>query len=231
MAGVTKDMTGQSFGSLTAIRISHRKNDGTAYWLYRCTCGKEHVARGNVVSHQARKGDPELPSCGCVELKRKTRHGYRKVKDTHPAYRAQQGMVNRCYNPNTPGFEWYGGAGVTVCDEWKNDPEAFVNWALEHGWAPGLHIDKDILCDALGIYPHVYAPHTCQWVSAKRNVGYATNRDNYGSHPNVKLSHEAVSEILEKYSTGSFSQSELARQYHVNPSTVGRLVHIALGQE
>lgn len=228
----TKDITGQRFGSLVAVRFSHVKNR-MAYWEYQCDCGKLHVARGNTVAYQANKrfaDDPELPSCGCVELARKTRHGYRKAKDTHPAYRTYRGMLDRCYNPSASSYQWYGAKGVTVCDEWKDNPKAFVDWAVANGWQPGLHIDKDILCNEKGIHPHVYSPDTCQWVTAKVNVGYATNRDNYGKHPNVRLSHDEVAEILGRwFSDEEIQQKELAAEYGVTPSTVKRLIDIAQG--
>lgn len=227
----TKDITGQRFGSLTAVRFSHVRNR-MAYWEYECDCGQLHTARGNTIAHQAKHyaDDPQLPSCGCVELARKTRHGYRKAKDTHPAYRAYRGMMSRCYDPGCSGYQWYGAQGVTVCGEWKDNPKAFVDWAVANGWQPGLHIDKDILCDEKGIHPHIYSPDTCQWVSAKVNVGYATNRDNYGKHPNVCLSHDAVAEILGRwFSDEEITQKDLATEYGVTPSTVKRLIDIAQG--
>lgn len=225
----SKDITGQQFGSLTAIRFSHLGPNRTAYWEYQCKCGNSHVARANTVSHQTKtKNDPELPSCGCVELARKTKHGYRKAKDTHPAYKAYRAMMDRCYNPNTYGYKWYGAVGVTVADVWKNDPKVFVEWAIQSGWKPGLHIDKDILCEEKGIFPHIYGPETCQWVTAKVNVGFATNRDNYGEHPNIKLSHYEVAELLDTYFSGECEiQKELALRYGVTASTVRRLIDLA----
>lgn len=222
------DLTGQTFGSLIALNLSHIGRNNTAYWLYQCRCGKQHIARGNTIKHQAKKGDLELPSCGCIELKRKTKHGFRKVLNTHRAYAAYVGMMQRCYDPNNEGYGWYGAIGVTVCSEWKNNPEAFVDWSISHGWEKGLHIDKDILCKQLGISPHVYSPATCQWVSAKVNVGFATNRDNFGKHPNVKLSHAEVAEILHLYfSSQVTSQSELARMFNVTPSSIARLIRLS----
>lgn len=225
-----KDITGQQFGSLKALRFSHVKNR-MAYWEYQCKCGEIHIARANTVTYMAKKAgeDTELPSCGCVELARKTKHGFRKAKDTHPAYRAYRSMMSRCYNSNDPGYEWYGAVGVTVCDEWRGNPKAFVEWALSSGWAPSLHIDKDILCKEKGIFPHVYSPETCQWVTAKENVGFATNRDNFGSHPNIKLSHEDVAEILGLYFSGKVTRyTELAEMYGVSsPSTIQRLINLA----
>jgi len=225
----SKDITGQQFGSLTAVKLLYSGKNGT-YWEYRCVCGNSHKARGNTVAYVAKKGDPELPSCGCVERARKTKHGFRAVKDTHPAYRAYRGMMTRCYNSNSPEYKWYGAKGVTVCGAWKNNPEAFVQWALQNGWAKGKHIDKDILCTQLGISPHIYSPDTCQWVSAKTNVGFATNRDNYGKHPNIKLSHKEVAEIKRKYAAGEANGVQLAQEFRLkSPSSVYRL--LKQGQE
>ena len=105
-------------------------------------------------------------------------------------------------------------------------------WEYQCGWEPNTHIDKDILSDKLGIHPHVYGPKTCQWVSAKVNVGYATNRDNFGKHPNVRLSHKQVEEILNYYFSGEITnKSELARMYGVHCSSIRRLIRIAEGAE
>ena len=226
-----KDISGQKFGSLTANNFVEVKNR-MAHWNYQCVCGKTHTARANTVSYQHKKYEatsPDLPSCGCKELARKTKHGYRKANDTHPAYKAYRGMVNRCYNPNTPTYKWYGAVGVSICEEWKDKPEAFVNWAISNGWKPGLHIDKDILCKEKGIFPHVYSPETCQWITAKEIVSFATNRDNFGSHPNVKLSNEDVAELLGKYFAGGVTQTALAEEYGVTSCSISRLVNIAKG--
>lgn len=226
-----KDIAGQRFGSLVAVEYSHTKNR-MAFWKYKCDCGKEHIARANTVTHVAKKkNDPQLPSCGCVELVRKTKHGYRKAKDTHPAYRAYRGMMDRCYNPNSAGYQWYGAVGVTVSDEWKDNPQAFVEWSIQNGWKPGFHIDKDILCEEKGITPHIYSPETCQWVSAKTNIAFATNRDNYGKHPNIKLSHLEVADLLNTYFSGKVTSfKDLAAIYGLkSSSSVIRLVQAAQG--
>lgn len=229
MTGNYKDISGQQFGSLTAVRIAFTRNR-MAYWVYQCACGKEHIARANTVTYVAKRAsNPQLPSCGCMELALKTKHGFRKAKDTHPAYKAYRGMMSRCYNPNDPGYIWYGAQGVTVCPEWYNNPAAFVEWAIANNWQPGLHIDKDILCREQGVNPHVYSPTTCQWVSAQVNVSAATNRDNFGKHPNVRLSHQDVAEIERLYFSGEITnQSELARQFGLkSPSSINRLIALA----
>lgn len=225
-----KDITGQRFGSLVAKHYSHSNDKNLAFWVYQCDCGKEHTARSNTITHQAKNQKaPNLPSCGCVELANKTRHGFRKASDTHPAYRAYRGMMSRCYNPNDQGYQWYGAVGVTVCEAWKDKPEVFVEWAIANGWQKGMHIDKDIKCREQGIFPHVYSPETCQWTSAKTNVAAATNRDNYGKHPNVRLSHDEVAEIERLYFSGEeTNMAELARQFGLKScGSVRRLIRIA----
>lgn len=221
----SKDLTGQTFGSLTAIKPTKQVRT-SYYWQFLCRCGNLHEARGNTVTYIAKKGDKLLPSCGCEELKRKTKHGYRKATNTHPTYRTYRGMLDRCYNPKSTSYQWYGALGVTVCEEWLENPKAFIEWSLENGWEKYLHIDKDILCKEKGINPPIYSPDTCKWVTAKKNVGFATNRTNYGSHPNVRLSQSEVDEILERYNQEDISQSELGRQYGVTSSSISRLVRL-----
>lgn len=223
------DISGQVFGSLTATKIHHVANR-MAFWEYQCNCGNTHIARANTVKYVAnRKNDPELPSCGCVELARKTKHGYRKAKDTHPAYKAYRAMMTRCYDINSEGYQWYGAIGVTVCSEWKDNPKAFVEWSINNGWAKGLHIDKDILCKAKGITPHIYSPDTCQWVKPQVNVSAATNRTNYGKHPNVRLSQDQVDEIIRLRKSGEVTDTkQLAQMFGLkSTSSIYRLLKLA----
>lgn len=71
-------------------------------------------------------------------------------------------MKDRCFNPRCKAFENYGGRGITVCDEWVNDPDSFVEWALSHGYEDDLAIDR---IDNDGNYE----PINCRWVTAAEN--------------------------------------------------------------
>ena len=143
------------------------------------------------------------------------------------AYDTWKDLIRRCYSEkHQKKLPTY--IGVTVCDEWKDNPEAFVKWSLDNGWQKGLHIDKDILSEAKNIHPHVYSPETCQWVTPKKNVGFATNRDNYGKHPNVRLSHEEVAEIIRLYMSGEVTdRTTLMEMFNLkSTSSISRLIKL-----
>lgn len=69
-------------------------------------------------------------------------------------------MKSRCYNKNNDAYNYYGGRGVKVCDEWLNDPNIFYKWALENGYSNELTLDR---IDVNGNYE----PCNCRWVSRK----------------------------------------------------------------
>jgi hypothetical protein len=69
-------------------------------------------------------------------------------------------MKNRCNNPNTWAYDFYGANGVTVCDDWNDDPKAFYDWAVSHGYADNLTLDR--IDGTKG-----YFPENCRWVDRK----------------------------------------------------------------
>lgn len=45
----------------------------------------------------------------------------------NPAYTLWHGIHSRCYNPNSIGYCYYGGRGIVMADEWKNDFSRFIH--------------------------------------------------------------------------------------------------------
>jgi hypothetical protein len=79
-------------------------------------------------------------------------------------------MKTRCTNPNAPVFQNYGARGITVCDEWFNNYEAFRDWAMANGYADDLEIDRRE-------NDGNYEPGNCRWVT--RIVQQRNSRNNH----------------------------------------------------
>jgi hypothetical protein len=136
--------------------------DGKRMIRGKCDCGKEKFFFWqNVKSGKAK-------SCGCLPIEKHTIHGLHK----HPLYSVWEGMVHRCYNKNGKKYHRYGGRGVIMCREWKNDFMSFYNWAIDK-WKPGLSLDKDKLAPTkLGV---IYCPEFCCFMTRKENTMYRSN--------------------------------------------------------
>lgn len=57
-----------------------------------------------------------------------------------------------------------------MCDEWKNNPQSFIDWCIENGWNNSLVVDKDIKCRELNISPTIYSPKTITFITTQQNA-------------------------------------------------------------
>ena len=200
------DLTGRRFGRLVVLARSHSQG-GDVFWVCECDCGSVKTISG----HSLRRG--RTKSCGCLhneiataqlmnmpeENRHKldtTTHGLRHTR----LYGVWLDMKNRCYNPNTKAYPYYGGRGIRVCDEWKADFVTFYAWAIENGYDENAK-RGDCTLDRIDV-DKGYCPENCRWVSL---TVQANNKRN-----NVFVEYEGEKRTA----------SEWADIFGLNPSTV-----------
>ncbi len=149
------------FGRITIIALP-QKVDGYKGKVvqYRCDCGTiKYANKFDIVSGK-------VTSCGCAKtekiIQRSTKHGKAKRNCKSRLYQTWQDMKKRCYIESTTGYENYGGRGITICDEWRQDFVVFESWAIAHGYTDKLAIDR---IDVNGNYE----PDNCRFVDKKSN--------------------------------------------------------------
>ena len=140
-----EDLTGKRFGRLVVLEFVPNDKSGS-FWKCMCDCGNIHTVYGSDLKNGHTK------SCGCINLK----HGLTNTK----LFSVWHGFKSRCYNKNTRSYKNYGGRGIKVCEEWRNDFMSFYNWAINNGYHDDLTLDR---IDVDGNY----CPDNCKWICSK----------------------------------------------------------------
>lgn len=139
------------FGRLTVLREGPKQNQFLR-WYCRCECGNETlVLAGSLMAGRSR-------SCGCLSAEMRTagvfnlRHGGRHTRE----YRIWCNAKARCYNANTAEYERYGGRGIRMCKEWRED---FAHFFQDMGpCPPGKSLER------IDTDKH-YTKNNCTWAT------------------------------------------------------------------
>ena len=165
------DMIGQRFGKLVVVSRAENDKKGQARWLCQCDCGGSTITtRYNLITRQTK-------SCGCILRSPRTTELDKKLKGV------LGNMKARCNNPKHTHYKYYGGRGITVCEEWQH-VDKFREWAYNNGYKPGLTIDR---IDVNGNYE----PSNCRWVTMQEQ--------NYNRTDNHLLTYKGETKCLAEW--------------------------------
>jgi len=115
-------------------------------------------------------------------IKHKIRHGKRYTR----RYEIWCGMKKRCYNSNCDRFKDYGGRGIKICEEWKDNFISFWKWSNVSGYKSNLTIDR-INNDGN------YSPQNCRWSDYQTQVMNSRN-------PPIKIEYQSQTKTIKEWS-------------------------------
>ena len=109
------------------------------YCVCLCRCGKVIV----VVASHLENGNSR--SCSCLQRDVASQASWKLVHGECKTnlYHVWAAMKSRCLNKNDQDYKDYGGRGISIYPEWIASFVAFRDWALSHGYRPGLEIDRE----------------------------------------------------------------------------------------
>lgn len=150
----SKDVTGMKIGRLTVVeQCDYISKSGKVLPGVKCECD---CGNTKIVSRNAFLSG-KTKSCGCLirefNSKRKCKNNLKNVDllssefnvpkmNIEKLFNIYKSMKNRCYKKDNISYKNYGGRGITICDEWLENRNAFIKWAIENNFEPGLSIDR-----------------------------------------------------------------------------------------
>lgn len=191
--GKIKDLTGQKFGKLTAIkRVDDyilKNGRHKIMWLCKCDCGNESIVRGE----DLRSGHTK--TCGCS-------WGQYHGKSHEKIYKTWKSMKERCGNPNSKSYKIYGAEGKRVCSEWLHDFQAFYDWSMTNGYKDNLTIER--IDGNKG-----YSPDNCKWATRTEQMNNIRNNKHLTYNGKTQTRAQWAREMNINYNTLIYRLDEL----------------------
>jgi len=140
---------GAKFGDLTIVRWSHYSTPDGKPWGYRpvcqCSCGAE-----TMVYTSSLKAGRTTRCNACAKIAASTKrywvYKHAMEDDEHRTRLLNRlsAAISRCTRPSNASYIHYGGRGIAVCQEWRDDRAAFLRYVQTlPGWdIPELEMDR-----------------------------------------------------------------------------------------
>lgn len=205
---MVKNIKGQIFNGLEAVKLSHRDKGGRAYWIFKCVCKKHFVAQGyKVTSGHTR-------SCGCLYSTK--RIGYVES--------VRERLMKNINKTESGCWEWKG----SMKPEGYGQIQAYGKPTQAHRISYKVFIgdfDESLFvchsCDNRRcVNPdHLFLGsakdnHLDMQVKGRMKVGKNEK------HSRAKLTVEQVKEARKLYETSQFGCSVLSKKYGVTSRTI-----------
>lgn len=137
-----------------------------------------------------------------------SKHYKQSYRKRNPEYSTWECMKARCYNPKNKKYHRYGGRGIIVCPQWKNDFKKFLS---DMGKKPFKKAQIDRKDNNKSYYPE-----NCHWTS---------NTVNSQNTCRTKLTFKKAQNIRSIYKEGIVTSRALGKMFDVNKSLILDIVH------
>ena len=180
-----KNISGLTFGRLTAIACVSKTKSGLNQWLCVCSCGTETVTLQKTLANGGTQ------SCGCIADETFRKNCIEFDTSIHgmsgtPEHKTWKGIRARCSNPNEPNYKYYGGRGISVCKRWQK----FESFFSDMGKRPTSKHSIDRINNEGN-----YAPENCRWATQTQQMRN-TRSNRYITHDGKTMCVAAWAERL-----------------------------------
>jgi hypothetical protein len=198
-----EDVVGNQYGRLIVLKedVGFYYFSGKYQRMKRrvkciCNCGNyKTILLENLRSSHTK-------SCGCLKLEQLMERTAKHNLSSHVLYDVWKAMKQRCFNHFNPAYKYYGGRGITVCKQWRDDFMSFYN-------DMNVSYKKDLTIERINNNKE-YSKENCKWATTteqsrnKRNNRFITYKGeskiltDWAEYLNIKKS--VLTNRLNKYS-------------------------------